>query len=1075
MDSDEWQANITCVPQKRPFEQDPVESKRRNHGSEHLDDYTVGWICALPIEMAAAKCMLQVIHGNLEKSPSDSNAYILGSLHSHNVVIACLPMAGYGTNNAAIVASNMRRTFPFIRMFLLVGIGGGVPDIEHDVRLGDVVISTGVIQYDIGKTIQQGLFQATGVIRRPMPTLMTVVSALRARHESEPSQIPDILSDMRRRYPTMREYTDLERLQDLLFDSAYDHAESSENCNDCDRLRLKHRPMRNDQHPQIHYGIIASGNQVMKHARTRDRLAQEYKAICFEMEPAGLMESFQCLVIRGVCDYSDSHKSKEWQKYASATAAAYTNELLSVIPTTGIESSSSREVIQDRRRLLMDSLSFSKIDARHSNIKPAHGKTCAWLLSHPDYIGWLAPTEYPQHHGLLWIHGKPGAGKSTLMKYIYTRAQENAGITLSFFFNARGDALEKSTEGMYRSLLLQLLEKLPDLQEVLDQAGYHCSSYNSNVPWRIDSLQSLFSAAIAKIGRQRVTCFIDALDECSESQVRDMVEYLEQLGQYALESGKQLYICFSSRHYPTICIQHGRSLTLEDQNGHSLDLEKYVRNKLKAGKGKDVEPIRAELLQKSAGVFMWVVLVVDILNEEFERGRIFAVRKRLRETPAELSALFKNILRRDNKNMADLLLCIQWILYAKCPLKPEEFYFAVVAGLDPEPQNLSEWDPQYITTDDIKRFVSSSSKGLAEVTKPRAGTVQFIHESVRDFLLKDGGIRDLWPDLERDFQSRSHNQLKECCYTFMKTDISVHVSFDRMKTYVSKYDQRLPKASSDEAKALRQRLSEKFPFLQYATHNVLYHANAAAIDLPQEKFLKTFDLESWIYLNNVIENFEIRRHTPSASLPYILAENNFASLINRERYASPLFAAIVNGHQEAIVALLQLGETALVENGLREFKSSRYGQNFKLSKGQTPLHWAMKGGCTDIESEYNDSRPLSLAAEHKHTEILKLLLDRGANTEPGTLSFAISCGHTNAIQLLLDRGADIESKDRFGFTPLFWAVIQRRLEIVKLLLHRGANFRAMDNAGDTPMSLAMRYKHEEMVRVLSAFENGQEN
>jgi nucleoside phosphorylase len=120
--------------------------------------------------------------------------------------------------------------------------------------------------------------------------------------------------------------------QDRLFDSAYDHPHGEDSCINCDKRELIHRDLRTSDEPQIHYGLIASGNQIMKHGKTRDRLAKEYGLLCFEMEAAGLMNQLPCLVIRGICDYSDSHKNKQWQGYAALTAAAYAKILLSVVP-----------------------------------------------------------------------------------------------------------------------------------------------------------------------------------------------------------------------------------------------------------------------------------------------------------------------------------------------------------------------------------------------------------------------------------------------------------------------------------------------------------------------------------------------------------------------------------------------------------------------------------------------------------------------------------------------------------------------------------------------------------------------
>ncbi|KAF4879962.1 hypothetical protein CGCSCA1_v001379 [Colletotrichum siamense] len=229
---------------------------------------------------------------------------------------------------------------------------------------------------------------------------------------------------------------------------------------------------------------------------------------------------------------------------------------------------------------------------------------------------------------------------------------------------------------------------------------------------------------------------------------------------------------------------------------------------------KQADELTREILRKASGVFMWIVLVIDILNKDLQRGRIFAVKKRLDEIPPKLSDLFRDILTRDTENMDDLLLSIQWLLFCKRPLRLEEYYFALVAGLEPE--SLSEWDSNQITEEVMNQFVVSSSKGLAEMTTSNYAAVQFIHESVRDFLLKDDGLTSLWPDLGDNPEGRSHERLTACCHSYTKVDISAYVQPDE---YFLEED----KSSA----TLRKQVFEKFPFLEYATNKLLYHADTA--------------------------------------------------------------------------------------------------------------------------------------------------------------------------------------------------------------------------------------------------------
>lgn len=301
-------------------------------------DYTVAWVCALPLEMAAAVAMLDERHRDLPAIQNDDNSYILGRIHAHNVVIACLPSGVYGTTSATAVAAQMRHSFESIRFFLMVGIGGGVPSKNNDIRLGDVVVSKptlnfgGVIQYDFGKALSDGRFERIGILNKPPPVLLSAIAKVQATYMPNPGKLASIISEITTvRAAERNMFACPGEDQDILFEQEYDHPDLEETCSSCDTKRLVQRIPRNNHGPLIHYGLIASGNQVVKDSRVRDKLAQEYDILCFEMEAAGLMDNFPCLVIRGICDYSDSHKNKQWQNYAAATAAGYAKELLSAV------------------------------------------------------------------------------------------------------------------------------------------------------------------------------------------------------------------------------------------------------------------------------------------------------------------------------------------------------------------------------------------------------------------------------------------------------------------------------------------------------------------------------------------------------------------------------------------------------------------------------------------------------------------------------------------------------------------------------------------------------------------------
>ncbi|KAB8338698.1 hypothetical protein FH972_021643 [Carpinus fangiana] len=339
--------NDSVIRQANNNATSPVISS--NKGTKKTEEhrreaYTVAWICALPREQAAL--VLDDVHEKLQSKPHETT-YILGRIDVHNVVVACLPTMG--TTAAARCVARLEDGFKSLRFILLVGIGGGVPT-KTDIRLGDVIVSAptkkygGVLQYDYGTKFQtEHLEIRPSALGRPSELLVTAIAAMNTRYtqSSDGKTIGEVLHHyttmLGEKFPQMQSVRRPRR--DQLFAASYRHLDDDLACDkcNCDAVNVVNRPLRSDAYPRIHAGLIASGNEVMRDAIERDRMAHETGVLCFEMEAAGLQTSLGWLVVRGVCDYCDSHKNKDWQDYAAAVATAYAKELLKVVPGSELE------------------------------------------------------------------------------------------------------------------------------------------------------------------------------------------------------------------------------------------------------------------------------------------------------------------------------------------------------------------------------------------------------------------------------------------------------------------------------------------------------------------------------------------------------------------------------------------------------------------------------------------------------------------------------------------------------------------------------------------------------------------
>lgn len=577
--------------------------------------------------------------------------------------------------------------------------------------------------------------------------------------------------------------------------------------------------------------------------------------------------------------------------------------LLRVVEVTCDQKQSRNSVLlsEEHKPSLLESLYFDQIDARQMSIKSAHAKTCKWLLRTAEYLDWIDPVKFAEHNGLLWIKGKPGAGKSTLMKFVSAHARKTMSDTIivTFFFNARGEELEKSTVGAYRSLLSQLLKQTSGLEIRFDSLWSPGQvPPSSTYHWSLEALTHFFKQVVQSLHRSSIVCFIDALDECEEAQIREMISFFEDLEQVCASSGTNFRLCFASRHYPHINIEGGIELVLEGQEGHEQDICSYLGSQLRIGKTKRAENIRSKVQEKASGVFMWVVLVVSILNKEFDRGSVLALDRKLQELPKDLHTLFREILTRDSHGIPDLTLCLQWVLFTAKPLSPAELYFAILSGTSPE--DIVPYDPEEIPLEVISRFLLDRSKGLTEITKSKQAKVQFIHESVRDFLLKERGLASICSDLKDNAAAQSHEKLKICCLVYINVASQSVDPLDHLK---------------------KENVSKEWPFLEHGIQHLIQYANMAqGGGIDQSEFLSTFPLSTWAMFADILEKHEIRKYhyvEKKHSFLYILAERNAANLCNmmdcvpaymepvNHRYHCPLFAALANDGREVVRTFLE--------------------------------------------------------------------------------------------------------------------------------------------------------------------------
>jgi ankyrin repeat protein/Cdc6-like AAA superfamily ATPase len=708
---------------------------------------------------------------------------------------------------------------------------------------------------------------------------------------------------------------------------------------------------------------------------------------------------------------------------------------------------SAEHVEEERRKTFMEALAFRRMEYREMAVEHAYATTCQWIFKEEAFLKWRDPAFREMNRGIFWIKGKPGSGKSTLMKCVleHIRRKRGACTIASFFFNARGEALEKTTEGCYRTLLHQLHEQVPGLLTSIRIPAIS----EKDQSWPVEVLQGILRESVLLQEQDPLVLIIDALDECVEEDIRDMVRFLENLTAASHLHGVTLWICLASRHYPSISTRFCESLVVEAAYDHAKDVRNYVQDHLNVESTVYRSLLSDQLVRRSEGVFLWAVLVVRNINEEFDQGATQdQLQYHLSKIPNDLSVLIGSIVasRASDKHCLPALL---WMLSGHYGMTLGDIYHGIKLGAGTLVSPLQ--DSHVVDMANMVRFVVNVSGGLIEMADKRyidSGAdvedyekgghgLQFIHESVRQYILS-GGLASLDSRLSCNVAPNSQAILLDWCQTYIQLPLPSRTYFPvDHKTRKVVWDK--PMGDYADHDAVRDRVIQAFPLLEYISDYMLHHMDAAfAGNCYELNWLCDFPLQDWINVMNVML-FEGAYYVPSTSLLHFLlqhpyVESTFDTGIIKgilERY--PAKSTTLNHDEDTMEVVQKRGAEICIGKDLNDFCGGLYGTplvaaatvrtrpyvQMLLDRGADPN--ICGGGARDHQHlEGGWEAPLQAAAWQADIDVVTLLLDHGANvnhrggSHGSALSAAMWSLHEGCQQLLLDRGADVNLEDSKG-------------------------------------------------------------
>ncbi|KAN0087129.1 hypothetical protein V8E54_000817 [Elaphomyces granulatus] len=1057
------------------------------------NNFEIAIICALPLEASAISALFDKRWDDqiYSRAPRDSNTYSTGVIGNHNVVLVHMP--NMGKVAAAVAAACLRSSFPEIELALVVGICGGAPGnrLREEILLGDVIISEGLIQYDLGKQFPNHKFMRKDTPRdnlpRPGPKIRAALAKLQTKQGRSwlEDKTSEYLRVLQQRLGDMVTYPGA--IEDRLFKSIYQHKHHTslecaicangdgrdDVCDmaiglDCEQIKCDEQELvpraslSQPFNPAVHFGLVASGDTVMKSGEDRDNIATRDGVIAFEMEGAGVWENFTgSLVIKGVCDYADSHKSKRWQNYAAATAAAVTKGFLenwnTDLPRQPSPRLRTREVYVKEIDILKRLNKSPYRDRKERNPERIHG-TCEWFLTHDLFRNWFDG----KSSTMLWVSADPGCGKSVLVKYLVDSIlQTNESRTTCYFFFKDDFEDQRNAISALCCILHQLFKQKRILlsEKILEQfevEGERLSSSFSDL-WDI-----LLSAAKDKNAGE-IVCLLDAIDECEDHGRSRLIKALCKL--YGTRSSFNLKFLLTSRPYggirrgfqpleiPELPVIHLSGESDIEAKKISREIDTFIRARVQnigtqlKLRNDEQEHLLQELMQIPNRTYLWVHLTLDLIESDIDVDKnAFIATSHLPKTVDE--AYDRILSKSHDSHKAKRILHI--VVAAARPLTLKEMALALTVRED----HRSYSDINLISEDRFRETIRDICGLFVTVIDSR---IYLLHQTAKEFLVQndqENHPESLYGVLKWKHSLRppdSHRILSEICMR--------HLLFTEFE------------ANPLENDAMLSHYNRSHIFLDYSANHWASHVRESHIEVDNvatRSMLRLCDTSSkrcltWfrIYWESTNTGFPegftglmIASYFGLAAAVKHLLELDSIDMNSRDRtYGRSAISWAAGNGFDVVVNLLIKG----VDRRLKGIK--------------LPFRKKAK---VDYVDRYGRS-PLVYAVWNAHVAVIKRLLEAGARIKlkdaiGGTaLSYAVCSGHRDVLTLLFKKGTKAGSEDDIRMALLLSAARKDHEDVVKLLLETGKiNLELKDRRGRTPLSCAVAGGSVAIVQLLLA-------